>query len=61
MDNYLQPSPVKKDLWSFPSLTINLLLPFINGLMIGFGEILAHELGFHFNWLGARVYRPRSA
>ncbi|CDR47716.1 CYFA0S36e00760g1_1 [Cyberlindnera fabianii] len=37
------------------SLSINLFLPFINGLMLGFGEIIAHEIGFHYNWVGARV------
>lgn len=37
------------------SLSINLILPFINGLMLGFGEIIAHELGFHYNWFGANV------
>lgn len=37
------------------SLSINLFLPFINGLMLGFGEIIAHEIGFHYNWFGANV------
>lgn len=36
-------------------LSINLILPFINGLMLGFGEIIAHEIGFHYNWSGAKV------
>ncbi|GAV55536.1 hypothetical protein ZYGR_0AV01680 [Zygosaccharomyces rouxii] len=26
------------------SCAINLILPFINGLMLGFGELLAHEI-----------------
>lgn len=34
---------------------INLILPFINGMMLGFGEILAHEIGFKYNWIGAKV------
>ncbi len=34
---------------------INLILPFINGMMLGFGEILAHEIGFRFNWSGSKV------
>ena len=38
---------------------INLVLPFINGMMLGFGEILAHEIGFRYNWSGARVEPPR--
>ncbi|KAH3676185.1 hypothetical protein WICMUC_002207 [Wickerhamomyces mucosus] len=37
------------------SLSINLILPFINGLMLGFGELVAHEIGFHYNWIGANV------
>lgn len=39
--------------------SINLIFPFINGMMLGFGEILAHEIGFRFNWAGARVYPQR--
>lgn len=38
---------------------INLVLPFINGIMLGFGEILAHEIGFKYGFVGARVYPPR--
>lgn len=38
---------------------INLVLPFINGMMLGFGEILAHEIGFRYNWIGAKVQPPR--
>ncbi|CCG23434.1 Mim1 protein [Candida orthopsilosis Co 90-125] len=38
---------------------INLVLPFINGMMLGFGEILAHEIGFHYHWHGAKVEPPR--
>ncbi|ODQ82771.1 hypothetical protein BABINDRAFT_5689 [Babjeviella inositovora NRRL Y-12698] len=34
---------------------INLVLPFINGIMVGCGEILAHEIGFRYGWRGARV------
>ncbi|GME73855.1 unnamed protein product [[Candida] boidinii] len=43
----------------FSSCCINLVLPFINGIMLGFGEILAHEIGFRYNWLGARVVPAR--
>lgn len=39
--------------------SINLILPFINGMMLGFGEILAHEIGFRYNWVGAKVEPPR--
>lgn len=35
--------------------TINLILPFINGMMMGFGEIFAHELCFRYSWQFARV------
>lgn len=38
---------------------INLVLPFINGVMLGFGEILAHEIGFRYGFVGARVQPPR--
>ncbi|KAF8425559.1 outer membrane protein TOM13-domain-containing protein [Tirmania nivea] len=34
---------------------INLVLPFINGLMLGFGELFAHELAFRLGWSGTRV------
>lgn len=39
--------------------SINLLLPFINGMMMGFGEIFAHELCFRHQWQFARVQPPR--
>lgn len=38
---------------------INLVLPFINGIMLGFGEIFAHEIGFKYGFVGARVYPAR--
>jgi hypothetical protein len=34
---------------------INLFLPFINGLMLGFGELFAHELAFRLGWSGTKV------
>ena len=34
---------------------INLFLPFINGLMLGFGELFAHEIAFRLGWGGTRV------
>ncbi|KAF9390234.1 hypothetical protein BGX21_011517 [Mortierella sp. AD011] len=35
---------------------INLLLPFINGVFLGFGEICAHELAFRWGWIdSARI------
>lgn len=38
---------------------VNFFLPFINGMMLGFGEILAHEIGFRYGYVGARVYPTR--
>lgn len=34
---------------------INLFLPFVNGLMLGFGELLAHEAAFQLGWSGTKV------
>ena len=34
---------------------INLLLPFVNGLMLGLGELLAHEAAFRLGWGGTKV------
>lgn len=44
--------------------TINLVLPFVNGLMLGFGELLAHEIAwrknfFHRTNAGYRIYPER--
>ncbi|KAH9905042.1 60Kd inner membrane protein-domain-containing protein [Xylariomycetidae sp. FL2044] len=36
---------------------INLLLPFINGMMLGFGELFAHEAAFRLGWGGTRPIR----
>lgn len=47
-------------IWSLLRGTaINLLLPFINGLMLGFGELLAHEAAFRLGWSGTKVRRLR--
>ncbi|GAB7328963.1 hypothetical protein MBLNU13_g00831t1 [Cladosporium sp. NU13] len=35
---------------------INLVLPFVNGLMLGFGELFAHEAAFRLGWGGTRVF-----
>jgi YidC/Oxa1 family membrane protein insertase len=35
--------------------SINLVLPFINGLMLGFGELFAHEIAFRLGWAGTKV------
>ncbi|KAF5021741.1 hypothetical protein F66182_6191 [Fusarium sp. NRRL 66182] len=35
---------------------INLLLPFINGMMLGFGELFAHETAFRLGWGGTKVF-----
>ena len=34
---------------------INLLLPFVNGLMLGFGELFAHEVAFRLGWSETKV------
>jgi hypothetical protein len=34
---------------------INLFLPFINGMMLGFGELFAHEAAFRLGWGGTKV------
>jgi hypothetical protein len=63
----LSPSPPSSSsspmiLYSPPTLwgllrgaAINLLLPFINGLMLGFGELFAHEAAFRLGWGGTKV------
>ncbi|KZF20280.1 outer membrane protein Tom13 [Xylona heveae TC161] len=35
---------------------INLILPFVNGLMLGFGELLAHEAAFRLGWSGTKIF-----
>jgi hypothetical protein len=34
---------------------INILLPFVNGLMLGFGELVANECAFRLGWSGTKV------
>lgn len=34
---------------------INILLPFVNGLMLGFGELFAHETAFRLGWSNTKV------
>ncbi|ORX51185.1 hypothetical protein DM01DRAFT_261650 [Hesseltinella vesiculosa] len=34
------------------STTINFLLPFVNGIMLGFGEIFANEMVIKYGWFG---------
>ncbi|EFQ94559.1 hypothetical protein PTT_07705 [Pyrenophora teres f. teres 0-1] len=33
---------------------INLLLPFVNGLMLGFGELVANEAAYRLGWSGTK-------
>lgn len=40
--------------FSLSSAAVNLVLPFINGLMLGFGELAAHELAWRYNWFDRR-------
>ncbi|KAF2467798.1 outer membrane protein Tom13 [Lindgomyces ingoldianus] len=35
---------------------INLLLPFVNGLMLGFGELIANEVAWRFGWSGTKIF-----
>ncbi|KAL2863526.1 TOM13-domain-containing protein [Aspergillus lucknowensis] len=35
---------------------INLVLPFVNGLMLGFGELFAHEAAFRLGWSGTKIF-----
>ena len=34
---------------------INLLLPFVNGLMLGFGDLFANEVAFRLGWSQTKV------
>ncbi|TKX26803.1 mitochondrial import protein [Elsinoe australis] len=44
-------------LWSLlRGAGINLLLPFVNGLMLGFGELFANEIAFRLGWGGTKVF-----
>ena len=40
---------------------INLFLPFVNGLMLGFGELFANEIAFRLGWTTTKVKRYCSA
>lgn len=43
-------------LWSvLRGAAINIILPFVNGLMLGLGELLAHEAAFRLGWSGTKV------
>lgn len=47
-------------LWSLlRGAAINLFLPFVNGLMLGFGELFAHEAAFRLGWSGTKVRMAR--
>ncbi|VBB75891.1 Putative mitochondrial import protein 1 [Podospora comata] len=35
---------------------INLFLPFVNGMMLGFGELFAHEAAFRLGWSNTRIF-----
>ncbi|KAK5116139.1 hypothetical protein LTR62_008465 [Meristemomyces frigidus] len=44
-------------LWSIlRGAGINLLLPFVNGLMLGFGELFAHEAAFRLGWANTKIF-----
>ncbi|SCU80204.1 LADA_0B05666g1_1 [Lachancea dasiensis] len=53
--------PWMKALYFAGLCSINLVLPFFNGLMLGFGELLAHEISWKLNWFrktnnGYKIY-----
>ncbi|MCJ1392762.1 Mitochondrial inner membrane protein oxa1 [Xylographa bjoerkii] len=66
-NNELSPSPPSSSsspiivyspptIWSLlRGAAINVLLPFINGLMLGFGELFAHEAAFRLGWSGTKL------
>ncbi|KUL92130.1 hypothetical protein ZTR_02215 [Talaromyces verruculosus] len=35
---------------------INVLLPFVNGLMLGLGELIAHEAAFRLGWTNTKIF-----
>ncbi|KAK3639178.1 hypothetical protein LTR56_008769 [Elasticomyces elasticus] len=44
-------------IWSIlRGAAINLLLPFVNGLMLGFGELFAHEAAWRLGWGGTKIF-----
>ncbi|TQB70266.1 hypothetical protein MPDQ_000724 [Monascus purpureus] len=44
-------------IWSIlRGAAINLVLPFVNGLMLGFGELFAHEAAYRLGWSGTKVF-----
>ncbi|KAL9094403.1 MAG: hypothetical protein Q9165_003253 [Trypethelium subeluteriae] len=52
---YTQPT-----VWSLlRGAAINLVLPFINGLMLGFGELFAHEIAFNLGWSETKQSLPQ--
>jgi len=38
---------------------INLILPFVNGLMLGFGELVANEAAYRLGWSGTKIFPTR--
>lgn len=61
-DEQTSPSSSPMILYSPPTLwgvlrgaAINLLLPFVNGLMLGFGELFAHEAAYRLGWSKTKV------
>ncbi|KAK4565836.1 hypothetical protein LTR86_003685 [Recurvomyces mirabilis] len=44
-------------IWSIlRGAAINLLLPFVNGLMLGFGELFAHEAAYRLGWANTKIF-----
>ncbi|KAI8990867.1 outer membrane protein TOM13-domain-containing protein [Mycotypha africana] len=38
--------------WVLKATAINFILPFFNGVMLGFGEIFANEFMYKYGWFG---------
>ncbi|USP72861.1 TOM13-domain-containing protein [Curvularia clavata] len=73
-NNDMSPSPASSSssspliLYKPPTLwgllrgaAINLLLPFVNGLMLGFGELVANEAAYRLGWSGTKIFPSHRA
>lgn len=49
-DALISPGVMKTLVKYITECSINLVLPFLNGLMLGFGELVAHEVCWQYKW-----------